>query len=304
MKKVLYAIIILLSIAYPLARADNCYINDTGNTLIIHDNDNGRAQVIFNFENDAFTAEGPRTISIVLTQYVGIDKTRFMDQQNGPEVAIEFSKNLAKVKLSKSSPWAHSNISGNYHQLELSFIREKLQNNAQFKEVEQQMLTALEALIAVTPINQQEELLNTQTTWLTKVAKDKIMDILFNNFQIQKDPKKIPQAVSEAYIDVISSRTRWLNILTQQQQYSHYIPTLKGIIYKGEQNSQGIPIMFRPNEQKMTLHLCESESPNCIQADQLLQNTESQSVQISCRFNLTTGCIQESNEVILVTKTP
>ncbi len=297
---------VLLSIMAILpAMADDCYINDAGHVIIIRDNGEGRAQAIFDFEQDSFIAEGPHLTSIVLTQYVGKDKERFAHHKNGPETAIEFSRNLAKVKTSKSSPWNLSVIKGDYHRLDLSFITEKLRNNGQFLEAEKQMETALQSLLDATPKEQQHNVKLAQETWKTEIAEKMALDVLLDSNLLEGvlegDSSRIIKAIPDAYIDVVSLRTRWLEILTKQQQNPQYMPTFKGTIYRMDRGGEGINIMLRPDNQYSNLYLCSSETSACSQAEKILAEKETATVQVTGKLDFVKGFIQEDQGITVKT---
>ena len=289
---------VLLSIATVVpAMADDCYINDTGHVIIIRDNDEGRAQVIFDFGQDGFTAEGPHLTSIVLTQYVGKDRERFASHKNGPETAVEFSKNLAKVKTSKTSPWNLPGVKGDYHRLDLPLMTEKLRDNEQFSEAEKRMETALQSLLDATPDAQQQDVRLAQKTWQTEIAEKMALDVLLDSNLLADDSSRIIEAIPDAYIDVVSSRARWLDILTKQQQNPLYVPTFTGTIYKIDRGGEGINVMLRPDGQHSNLYLCTSETPACHQAEKILAEKETATVQVAGRLDLIKGFIQENHDI-------
>ncbi len=279
------------------AMADDYYISDAGHAIVIRDNDDDRAQVIFDLGQDGFIAEGPRLSSIVLTQYVGKDKERFADHKNGPETAVEFSKDLAKVKTSKSSPWNASHIKGDYHRLDLPRIAEKLRDNEQFVLAEKQMEIALQTLLDATPEGQRIDVLSAQKTWQNEIAEKMALDILLDSDLLADNPNKIIQTIPDAYIDVVTLRTRWLEILKKQQQDAAYKPIFKGIIYQTERGGEGINIMLRPEGQHTSLYLCASETPACHQAEKLLDHQKTVSVQVTGRLDLVKGFLQNDQGI-------
>lgn len=292
------AAVLLSTAAVSTAVADDCYINDAGHVIIIRDNDEGRAQVIFDFGQDGFTAEGPRLTSIVLTQYVGKDKERFADHKNGPETAVEFSKNLAKVKTSKSSPWNLPNVKGDYLRMDLPLMTERLRDNERFAQAEKQMEAALQSLLDATPEEQQQDVRLAQKAWQTEIAEKMALDVLLDsNLLADTSSSKIIEAIPDAYIDVVSSRTRWLEILAEQQRNLHYVPVFKGIIYKIDRGGEGINVMLRPDGQYTNLYLCSSETPACHQAEKILDGKETATVEVSGRLDLIKGFIQEDHRI-------
>lgn len=292
------AAVLLSTAAVSTAVADDCYINDAGHVIIIRDNDEGRAQVIFDFGQDGFTAEGPRLTSIVLTQYVGKDKERFADHKNGPETAVEFSKNLAKVKTSKSSPWNLPNVKGDYLRMDLPLMTERLRDNERFAQAEKQMEAALQSLLDATPEEQQQDVRLAQKAWQTEIAEKMALDVLLDsNLLADTSSSKIIEAIPDAYIDVVSSRTRWLEILAEQQRNLHYVPVFKGIIYKIDRGGEGINVMLRPDGQYTNLYLCSSETPACHQAEKILDGKETATVEVSGRLDLIKGFIQEDHSI-------
>ncbi len=296
------AAVLLSTAAVSPATADDCYINDAGNVIIIRDNDEGRAQVIFDFGQDGFTAEGPHLTSIVLTQYVGKDKERFADHKNGPETAVEFSKNLAKVKTSKSSPWNLPNVKGDYHRMDLPLMTKKLRDNERFVHAEKQMETALQSLLDATPAEQQQDVRLAQKAWQTEIAEKMALDVLLDsNLLADASSSKIIEAIPDAYIDVVSLRTRWLEILAEQQRNPHYVPVFKGIIYKIDRGGEGINVMLRPDGQYTNLYLCSSETPACSQAEKILDGKETATLEVAGRLVSIKGFIQEDHSITVRT---
>ena len=288
----------LLSIAtVSPAIADDCYVNEAGHAIIIRDNDDGRANVIFDLGEDGFTAEGPRLGSIILTQYVGKDKERFANHKNGPETAVEFSKNLAKVKTSKSSPWNITGVKGDYHRLDLALMTEKLRGNEQFAAVEKQMETAMQALLEATPEGQRIDVLSAQKTWQAEIAEKMALDVLLDSNLLIDSSHKIIEAIPDAYIDVVTSRTKWLETLTKQQKDPSYMPTFRGIIYQMDRGGEGVNIMLRPDGQHTNLFLCLTETPACHQAEKLLLHEKTVPVQVTGKLDFTKGFVQGDHAI-------
>lgn len=292
------AVLLLMTAVFP-SMADDCYINDVGHAIIIQDNDDGRTKVIFDLGKDSFTAEGPRLTSIVLTQYVGKDKERFASHKNGPETAIEFSKNLAKVKTSKSSPWNIPGVKGDYHHLDLPLMVEKLRDNEHFLQAEKQMETAMQSLLAATPAEQQNDIMLAKKNWQEETAEKTAMDILRDSRLTAGSANRIIETIPEAYIDVVASRARWLTILAKQQQNPLYIPVFQGTIHKIDKNGDNIDIMLRPEGQHSSLYLCSLDTPACNQAENLLAEKKTATVQATGKLDISKGFIQ-GNYVIPV----
>lgn len=292
------AVLLLMAAVFP-SMADDCYINGVGHAIIIQDNDDGRAKVIFDLGKDSFTAEGPRLTSIVLTQYVGKDKERFASHKNGPETAVEFSKNLAKVKTSKSSPWNIPGVKGDYHRLDLPLMVEKLRDNERFLQAEKQMETAMQSLLAATPAEQRNDIMLAQKNWQEETAEKTAMDILLDHRLTAGSANRIIETIPEAYIDVVASRARWLNILAKQQQDPLYVPVFQGTIHKIDRNGDNIDIMLRPEGQHSSLYLCSPDTPACSQAETLLAEKKTATVQATGKLDVSKGFIQ-GNYVIPV----
>lgn len=279
------------------ALADNCYVNDVGNAIVIQDKDDGRSTVIFDLGEDGFTAEGPRLTSIVLTQYVGSDKERYAEHKNGPEVAVEFSKDLAKVKTSKNSPWNVDGIKGDYFRLDLPKMLEKLRGDARFSECEKKMQEALTALLEATPENQKNDIVLAQKEWQEEIAEKMALDVLLDSDIIDQEAHKVTQAIPDAYLDVVRARTRWLDILTKQQRDPNYTATLTGTLYKMDRGGAGINIMLRADGQYSNIFLCASETVECTHADNLLAEKDSTHAQASGRLDLVKGFKQDGRPI-------
>lgn len=279
------------------AMADNCYVNDVGNAIVIQDKDDGRSTVIFDLGEDGFTAEGPRLTSIVLTQYIGSDKERFAEHINGPEVAVEFSKDLAKVKTSKNSPWNIDGIKGDYFRLDLPKMLEKLRGDARFTECEKKMEEAFKALLDATPEEQKNDIVLAQKEWQEEIAEKMALDVLLDSDLIDQENHKVSQAIPDAYLDVIRARTRWLEILTKQQRDPNYAATFTGTLYKMDRGGAGINIMLRADGQYSNIFLCAADTVECTQADNLLAEKDSTYAKATGRLDTIKGFKQDGKAI-------